>query len=53
MSKKKANKEKHLLPLILDQIAIQKLDLEEKEQKWLEEKKGAIIIANNLNRFRI
>jgi replication factor C large subunit len=53
MSKKKANKEQHLLPLILDQVAQQKLDLEEKEQKWLEEKKGAIIIANNLNRFRI
>jgi len=53
MSKKKANKERHLLPLILDQVAQQKLDLEEKEQKYLEERKTDLIIANNLNKFRI
>jgi replication factor C large subunit len=33
MSKKKANREKHLLPLILNQIAQQELKLEEKEQR--------------------
>jgi len=53
MSKKKANKEAYLLPLILDQVAQQKLDLEEKESKWLEEKRGALIVAHGLNRFRI
>tara|TARA_Y100000034_G_scaffold14224_1_gene14889 strand:- start:4780 stop:6000 length:1221 start_codon:yes stop_codon:yes gene_type:complete len=53
MSKKKANKESHLLPLILDQIAQNKLDLEEKERTWLKDKRGAIIIANNLNKFKI
>jgi len=52
MSKKKANKENYLLPLILSQAAQQRLDLEEKEQIYLQEKRGAIIIANNLNRFR-
>ena len=29
-----------------------KLDLSEKEKEYLLEKKGAIIIANNLNRFK-
>lgn len=53
MSKKKANKEAHLLPLILDQIAQKRLDLEEKEQEWLKEKRGAIIVAHGLNKFRI
>ena len=52
MSKKKANKENFLLPFILNQEAQKKLDLNEKEQEYLLEKKGAIIIANNLNRFR-
>jgi replication factor C large subunit len=52
MSKKKANKESFLLPLILNQQTQIKLDLEEKEQEWLKEKKGAIIIANELNRFK-
>jgi len=52
MSKKKANKESFLLPLILDKQAQQRLDLEEKEQEWLKEKQGAIIIANNLNKFK-
>ena len=52
MSKKKAMKESFLLPLIISKSIEKKMDLEEKEQKWLEEKKGAIIIANNLNRFR-
>tara|TARA_Y100000310_G_scaffold269239_1_gene282312 strand:- start:7396 stop:8610 length:1215 start_codon:yes stop_codon:yes gene_type:complete len=52
MSKKKANKENFLLPFILNQQAQKKLDLNEKEQEYLLEKKGAIIIANNLNRFK-
>lgn len=53
MSKKKANKEAYLLPLILDQAAQKRLDLEEKESLWLEEKKGALIVAHGLNKFRI
>ena len=52
MSKKKANKESFLFPFILDQQAQKKLDLSEKEQEYLLEKRGAIIIANNLNRFK-
>jgi len=52
MSKKKANKDAYLLPLIID-INDKKLDLEEKEQKWLKEKKGALIVAHGLNKFRI
>jgi len=55
MSKKKAMKESFLFPLILnnlDEKTKTKLDLDEKEQQWLQEKQGAIIIANNLNRFR-
>ncbi|MEK6936190.1 MAG: replication factor C large subunit [Nanoarchaeota archaeon] len=52
MSKKKANKEAFLIPFIIDQIAEKKLDLDEKETDWLKERRGAIIISNNLNRFR-
>ena len=52
MSKKKALKESYLLPLIIDPTD-KKFDLEEKEQKYLQEKRGAIIIANNLNRFKV
>ena len=52
MSKKKANKENFLIPFILDQQMQKKLDLSEKEKEYLLEKKGAIIIANNLNRFK-
>lgn len=52
MSKKKANKEAFLFPFILDQQAQKKLDLSEKEQEYLLEKRGAIIISNNLNRFK-
>ena len=53
MSMKKAMKESFLIPLIIDKKDIQKkLDLDEKEIQYLEDKKGAIIIANNLNRFR-
>lgn len=49
MSKKKANKESFLFPLILNNKQTQKkLDLDEKEQKWLEEKREAIIEKYNL-----
>jgi replication factor C large subunit len=52
LSKRKANKEGFLLPFILNQQAQKKLDLNESEKQYLLEKKGAIIIANNLNRFK-
>jgi replication factor C large subunit len=55
MSKKKANKENFLLPLIITNIDDKtktKLDLDEKELEYLQDRKGAIIIANELNRFR-
>jgi len=52
LSKRKANKESFLLPLILNQQAQKKLDLNEAEQQYLLEKRGAVIIANNLNRFK-
>ncbi len=52
LSKKKANKESFLFPLILNQQAQNKLDLNEKEKEWLRDKKQAIIITNNLNRFK-
>jgi hypothetical protein len=52
MSKRKAMKEAFLLPLIINQVTSKKLDLDEKEEKYLEEKRGAIIVSNNLNRFR-
>ena len=53
LSKRKANKESFLLPFILNQQAQKKLDLSESEKEYLLEKRGAIIIANNLNRFKI
>ncbi|MFA7707756.1 MAG: replication factor C large subunit [Candidatus Pacearchaeota archaeon] len=52
LSVRKANKEGFLLPFILNQQAQEKLDLSEAEQEYLSEKKGAVIIANNLNRFK-
>jgi replication factor C large subunit len=54
-SKKKAAKESFLLPLILDNLDTKtrkKLNLDEKEDEYLRDKKAAIIIANNLNRFK-
>ncbi len=53
MSKKKAAKESFLFPLILNKATQKKLDLDEKEQAYLQDKKGAIIISSNLNKFRI
>jgi len=55
MSKKKAIKESFFLPLILDNLSektIKKMDLDEKEIDYMKDKKAAIIIANNLNKFR-
>lgn len=51
LSKKKANRESFLLPLILDKEANKKLDLDEKEAEWLKERKHDIIMSNNLERF--
>jgi len=48
MSKKKANKESFLFPFILNQQAQIRLDLDEKEQKWLEGKRVGIIEKYNL-----
>ena len=53
MSKKKAMKNSNLLPLILDQKMQKELDLNEKEEKYLQDKKSDLITINNLNRFRI
>ncbi|MFA5855920.1 MAG: replication factor C large subunit [Candidatus Pacearchaeota archaeon] len=53
MSKKKAMRDYFILPLILNKNNINKIDLEEDEIKYLEEKKAAIIVANGLNKFRI
>jgi replication factor C large subunit len=52
MSKKKAMKEYAFLPLILDRKAEDRLDLDENERQYLEEKKGALIVSAGLNRFR-
>jgi replication factor C large subunit len=53
ISKKKANQYYFMLPLILKDKSIQKkLEFDEKEQDYIEEKAGAIIIANNLNKFK-
>ncbi len=49
MSKKKANKESFLFPLILNNKQTQeKLDLDEKEKEWLENKREMIIKEHNL-----
>ncbi len=55
MSKKKAAKDSYLMPLILDNLdnkTKKKFDFNEKELDYLEDKKGTIIVANKLNRFR-
>jgi hypothetical protein len=56
MSKKKTSREAFLLPFILSNINSKtkdKLDLDEKEEKYIEEKKVSLILANNLNKFKI
>ncbi len=55
MSKKKANKERWLLPFILeglDEKTKKRLDFDEKEEDYLKDKKVDIIISANLNRFK-
>jgi len=49
-SKKKANKESFLFPLILNPNN-KKLDLDEKEQEYLKQRKHDFIMSNNLERF--
>ena len=54
MSKKKAMKDKFLLPFILDGLddkTRKKMDIEEFESDYLLEKKGAVIVAGGLNKF--
>lgn len=56
MSKKKAVKDKFLLPFILDRLdnrTTDKLKLEKADIDYLKEKKIDLVVANNLNRFRI
>ncbi|MBR9706553.1 replication factor C large subunit [Candidatus Pacearchaeota archaeon] len=53
MSKKKAMKNSFLLPLIINKETEDKLNLEERERDYLLDKRGAIIIASQLNKFRI
>ncbi len=53
ISKKKAQQYSFILPLILNDKSIQKkLEFDEKEQDYIQEKAGAIIVANDLNRFK-
>ena len=48
MSKHKANKEAFLLPFIIDKQMQEKLDLDEKERTYLEDKKFEIITEKRL-----
>ena len=55
MSKKKAMKDKHLIPFILDGMddkTRERLDLEEKEIDYLKEKKVDLVVSGGLNRFK-
>jgi replication factor C large subunit len=53
ISKKKAAKEYFLLPLIIDKQSLyKKLKLEDQEIAYLSDKKAALIIAGELNKFR-
>ncbi|MEK6914791.1 MAG: replication factor C large subunit [Nanoarchaeota archaeon] len=55
MSKKKAAKEKSLLPFILNNLnskTLNKIDLNSEDIEYLKEKKVDLVIANNLNKFR-
>lgn len=52
MSKKKAMKENFYLSLIINKATEEELDLDEKEREYIQEKRGAIIVANKLNKFR-
>ena len=55
MSKKKAMKDKNLIPLILDNLNEEtknKMDLEDKEIDYLKEKKVDLVVSSGLNRFK-
>ena len=55
MSKKKANRDCFLLPLILDNLddkTLKKMDLDKKEVEYLDNKKVDLIVSGELNRFR-
>lgn len=54
MSKKKAMKDKHLIPFILegmDDKTKERMDLEDKEIEYLKEKKVDLVISSGLNKF--
>ncbi|MBT4166363.1 replication factor C large subunit [archaeon] len=56
MSKKKMMKEAFLMPFILSELGDRdkaRLDLDEKEAAYIEDKKVSLILANGLNRFRV
>lgn len=56
MSKKKAVKDKFLLPFILDKLddrTVDKLKLEKADIDYLKEKRVDLVVANNLNKFRM
>ena len=55
MSKKKAMKDKHLIPFILenmDEKTREKMDLDEKEVEYLKEKRIDLIVSGGLNKFK-
>jgi len=55
MSKKKAQREKFLVPFILDGLDERtraRLNLDEKDEDFLKERRGAVIVSAGLNRFR-
>ena len=55
MSKKKAMKDKNLMPLILDSLNEEtknKMDLEDKEIDYLKEKKVDLVVSSGLNRYK-
>jgi len=56
MSKKKAMKDKFLLPFILENLddkTDRKLDLDDRERDHLKEKRVDLVISGGLNRFRV
>ncbi len=56
MSKRKALREKFLLPFVLDGLDKKtraRIQLDETDEKYLREKRGAVIVAEGLNRFRV
>jgi folate-dependent phosphoribosylglycinamide formyltransferase PurN len=55
MSKKKAMKDKNLMPLILSSLNEEtknRMDLEDKEIDYLKEKKVDLVVSSGLNRFK-